>query len=115
MYVLIAIGIGILVHEFSHGALAIRFKSRVKSGGAFLSLFLLYGGFVELDEKEMKEKLSLPQLLTVYGGGVFANLLLAYLAVGLLLIANLPGLINYIGGGVVIAGVIKATQPIKPE
>ncbi|GGP19962.1 hypothetical protein GCM10007981_05770 [Thermocladium modestius] len=106
MYVLIAIGIGILVHEFSHGALAIRFKSRVKSGGAFLSLFLLYGGFVELDEKEMKEKLSLPQLLTVYGGGVFANLLLAYLAVGLLLIANLPGLINYIGG-VVIAGVIK--------
>jgi len=106
LYVLIAIGIGILVHEFSHGALAIRFGSRVKSGGAFLSLFLLYGGFVELDENDMKQRLSLIQLLTVYGGGVFANLLLAYLAVGLLYLTNMPGIINTLGG-VIITGVLK--------
>ncbi|MFP3316671.1 MAG: hypothetical protein RXN91_10080, partial [Caldivirga sp.] len=46
LIILIAIGISILIHEVSHGIVALRYGGRIKSGGAFLSLFILYGGFV---------------------------------------------------------------------
>ncbi|GGI86866.1 site-2 protease family protein [Vulcanisaeta souniana] len=88
IYIIVAIGIGILLHELAHGAVSSRYGIRIKSGGAFALLFLAFGGFVEIDEEELR-KMSLPIRLTVYSSGVFMNIILAYIAAALVGLALL--------------------------
>ncbi|WP_069807361.1 site-2 protease family protein [Vulcanisaeta thermophila] len=88
LYVIIAIGIGILLHELAHGAVASRYGVKIKSGGAFALLFLAFGGFVEIDEDEVR-RMSLPVKLTIYSSGVFMNIVLAYLAATLVSLMTL--------------------------
>ncbi|MGC8543389.1 MAG: site-2 protease family protein [Vulcanisaeta sp.] len=82
IYVIVAIGLGILLHELAHGAVSSRFGVRIKSGGAFALLFLAFGGFVEIDEEELRKR-SLLVRLAVYSSGVFMNIILAYIAIAL--------------------------------
>lgn len=73
---IIAILIVATVHEFSHGIFARRHKIKIKSTGfAFLKYFpLIFGAFVEQDEKQMNKKKEFKQMV-VLSAGVFANLI----------------------------------------
>lgn len=104
--ILIAIGISILIHEVSHGVVALRYGGRIKSGGAFLSLFILYGGFVEVDEADLRRRAGLRGILTMLSAGVFSNMVLSIVAIGIMYLALTPILQPYLSG-IVITGVVK--------
>lgn len=104
--ILIAIGISILIHEVSHGIVALRYGGRIKSGGAFLSLFILYGGFVEVDEADLRRRAGLRGILTMLSAGVFSNMVLSIVAIGIMYLALTPILQPYLSG-IVITGVVK--------
>ncbi|ABW01680.1 M50 family metallopeptidase [Caldivirga maquilingensis] len=104
--VLIAIGISILVHEVSHGIVALRYGGRIKSGGVFLSLFILYGGFVEVDEVDLRKRAGLRGVLAMLSAGVFANMILSIIAIGLMYLALIPALQPYLSG-IVITSIVK--------
>ncbi len=78
MLILVAIGISVLVHEIAHGAVAKKFKIPAKSGGFFTSFLILFGGFVELEENELRQR-GVEARLAVYSAGVVANVLLGVL------------------------------------
>ncbi len=72
-------GLGLLVtlvvHEFSHGILAIVEKVRVKSVGVIL-LLLPIGGFAEPDEEELK-KADPKARARIYASGITGNFIVA--------------------------------------
>ena len=80
----------LVVHEFSHGILAIREKISVKSIGLLL-FAIIPGAFVEPDEDELK-KADRPSRLRVYVAGSVANISLALIAIILvsLMSAGIP-------------------------
>ena len=69
----------IVVHEFSHGIMAIVEKINIKSIGLLL-FAILPGAFVEPDEEGMK-KLNILGRLRIYAAGSTANLSLALVSV----------------------------------
>ena len=87
IYVIIGASIGILLHEIFHGVLAKKFNVKIKSGGFFALLFIAFGGFIEIDENDLK-KLKPYQRLPIYSAGVIANLLIVYIVVIVALILN---------------------------
>ncbi|MEA1904419.1 MAG: site-2 protease family protein, partial [Candidatus Hadarchaeota archaeon] len=89
---LIAIGALVIVHEFSHGFVLRAQNLETKSVGGLL-LLAIPGAFVEPNEKQLK-KAPISKRLRVYGAGSFANILLALLCFGilLLLVAPKPGI-----------------------
>ncbi|WP_243669698.1 site-2 protease family protein [Vulcanisaeta sp. JCM 16161] len=109
VYIIIAIGIGILLHELAHGAVSSRYGIRIKSGGAFALLFLAFGGFVEIDEEELRSKGVLIRL-AVYSSGVFMNIVLAYIAVALVELALLSPPLTRTLLGTTIVYVVNSTD-----
>lgn len=77
-YGLIALATVLIVHEFSHGILAIVEKINVKSVGLML-FAILPGAFMEPDEEEMKEAKKFSKL-RIYAAGSMANITLAVMA-----------------------------------
>lgn len=77
-YGLIALATVLIVHEFSHGILAIVEKINVKSVGLML-FAILPGAFMESDEEEMKEAKKSSKL-RIYAAGSMANITLAVMA-----------------------------------
>lgn len=77
-YGLIALATVLIVHEFSHGILAIVKKINVKSVGLML-FAILPGAFMEPDEEEMKEA-NKSSKLRIYAAGSMANITLAVMA-----------------------------------
>ena len=77
-YGLIALATVLIVHEFSHGILAIVEKINVKSVGLML-FAILPGAFMEHDEEEMKEAKKSSKL-RIYAAGSMANITLAVMA-----------------------------------
>ena len=77
-YGLIALATVLIVHEFSHGILAIVEKINVKSVGLML-FAILPGAFMEPDEEEMKEAKKSSKL-RIYAAGSMANITLAVIA-----------------------------------
>ena len=77
-YGLIALATVLIVHEFSHGILAIVEKINVKSVGLML-FAILPGVFMEPDEEEMKEAKKSSKL-RIYAAGSMANITLAVMA-----------------------------------
>ncbi len=109
IYVIVAIGLGILLHEMAHGAVSSRFNVKIKSGGAFALLFLAFGGFVEIDEEELRSR-SLAVRLAVYSSGVFMNIVLAYIAVALVGLALLSPQLTQGLLGTTIVYVVNSTD-----
>ncbi|MFH1586214.1 MAG: site-2 protease family protein [archaeon] len=82
-YFLVAIAIVAIVHEGAHGIFMRRYGIGVKSTGfGFLGPILAF--FVEQDEKDMPKK-PIFQQLTVLAAGVFANLIIGIVFLGLLI------------------------------
>ena len=91
-YWIIAIFIIAVVHEFSHGILARKYNMKIKSSGfAFLGILLpvVPAAFVEPDEKELVKRPAKEQL-SVFAAGPFANILLAFIVVGLTALIATP-------------------------
>ncbi len=83
--IMISIGICILVHEIAHGVIAARFNVQIRSGGFISALFILFGGFVEIDNESLK-KVSTVRKLSLFSSGIFANVIFAYIVVALFLL-----------------------------
>ena len=97
IYIIIAISIGVVFHEIAHGVLALKYGSKIKSGGFFALMFIAFGGFVELDEEDLK-RISMWKRLTVYSAGVFTNILIVYIVCLIyVLISNSPLLYTLLG------------------
>ncbi len=77
-YGLIALASVLIVHEFSHGIIAVGEKISIKSIGLLL-FAILPGAFVEPDEDELKQAKKSSRL-RVYVAGSMANITLAVIA-----------------------------------
>jgi len=84
-YWIISIFIIALVHEYAHGVIARAHNIKVKSSGfAFLGILIpiIPAAFVEPDEKALRKR-PYKQQLSVFAAGPFANILLAFIVLGL--------------------------------
>lgn len=81
---LVPIGIAILLHELAHALVARAVGVRVKDAG-FILLAFIPGAFVEPDEGELRGA-PITSRLKVYSAGVTANVILAAVAFGLLIL-----------------------------
>jgi membrane-associated protease RseP (regulator of RpoE activity) len=78
-YVLLGLIIAIIVHEFSHGILALVDKIKVKSLG-ILYLIVPIGAFCEPDDEEVKKAHLLPRM-RIYASGPTANFVVVILSI----------------------------------
>ena len=104
-YGLIGLATVLVVHEFSHGILAVTEKISIKSIGLLL-FAIIPGAFVEPDEDELKAASKLSQL-RVYAAGSVANMSLAAIAFVLFLVISsyaIPG--NFSENGIEINRVV---------
>lgn len=101
-HLLISLALLIIVHEGSHGLMAVRERVPIKSVGAGL-LLILPLAFVEPDEKILAKRGKWPQL-RVFAAGSFANFIVAGLV---LLISFLLFSGMFTPGGVAFAGYEK--------
>ncbi|MEM2875157.1 MAG: site-2 protease family protein [Candidatus Hadarchaeales archaeon] len=85
---LIAVGLLLVVHEFSHGIMLRAHGLRTRSVGAMV-LVVLFGAFVEPDEKQL-EASAPSKRMRVYAAGSVANVLLAFVSLGLILLLLSP-------------------------
>lgn len=77
-YVIVALIVGIIVHEFSHGILTFAHGLKVKSLG-LLYLIVPLGAFCEPDEEELKLS-SVKKRMQVYAAGPMSNFIVAFIA-----------------------------------
>ncbi|WP_407424598.1 site-2 protease family protein [Methanobrevibacter sp.] len=104
-YGLIGLATVLVIHEFSHGILAVSEKISIKSIGLLL-FAIIPGAFVEPDEDELKESSRLSQL-RVYAAGSIANMSLAAVALVIFLVISsyaIPG--NFSENGIEINRVV---------
>jgi len=87
-YWIISIFILAIVHEFSHGVAARLHNIKLKSSGfAFLCVLIpiIPAAFVEPNEKKIK-KLGTMKQLSIFSAGPLANILLAFLVLGIFML-----------------------------
>ncbi len=104
LFFIIPLGLAILVHELAHGVMATAEELPLRSTGLIL-LGVLFGAFVEIDEKAEFEA-STDKLQRVLAIGVLANILMALLFVPIFFGANTMTEALYDqGNGVLVVGV----------
>ena len=84
-YMVIALAVTLLTHEFAHGLASSRDDIPIKSSG-LISFFVLFGAFVEPDEEYFEKEASPRARMRLLAAGSYANLLWGL--VFLLIIAN---------------------------
>lgn len=105
-YGLIGLATVLVVHEFSHGILAISEKINIKSIGLLL-FAIIPGAFVEPDEDELNLSSKLSQL-RVYAAGSVANISLAAISLIIfLLISSYAIPANFQENGIEISRVVS--------
>ncbi|MFQ6130283.1 MAG: site-2 protease family protein [Candidatus Hadarchaeaceae archaeon] len=93
---LVGIASVLFVHEFAHGFVLRAQGLETKSVGGMLFV-AIPGAFVEPDEEQLK-KAPILKRLRVFGAGSFANVLFAFLCLGILLLLLVPKPGVYISG-----------------
>ena len=83
VYMLIALAVAILTHEFSHGLASSRDNITIKSSG-LLAFFLLFGAFVEPDEEEFEKEASPKARMRMLAAGSYANLAWSFVFLAIL-------------------------------
>ncbi len=78
-YILLALVVAIIVHEFSHGILTLAGDLKVKSLG-LLYLIIPMGAFCEPDEEELK-KTKTAKRMRVYAAGPLANFVVVLISI----------------------------------
>ncbi len=105
-YGIFALAVAIIVHEFSHGVLARRWKVKIRSLGLLLFVVPI-GAFVEPDEEELKA-LDRRKRGTVYAAGPGSNMVLA-VAMALLFSLGMMGAVQAQALGMGITGVVEGS------
>lgn len=88
----LALFLVIVIHEFSHGIVAVANKIKIKSSGIFF-LGPLMGAFVEPDEKQLSKRSDVVQY-SVFAAGPLSNILLSLILAFILIFAVNPILDN---------------------
>jgi membrane-associated protease RseP (regulator of RpoE activity) len=76
-YIILALVVAIIVHEFSHGILTLAGDLKVKSMGILYLIFPI-GAFVEPDEEQMK-KTTITKRMRVYAVGPLSNFVVFFI------------------------------------
>ncbi|UCF49002.1 MAG: site-2 protease family protein [Thermoplasmatales archaeon] len=76
-YIILALIVAIIVHEFSHGILTLAGDLKVKSMGILYLIFPI-GAFVEPDEEQMK-KTKITKRMRVYAVGPLSNFVMFFI------------------------------------
>lgn len=103
-YGIFGLAVAIIVHEFSHGVLARRWKVKIRSLGLLLFVVPI-GAFVEPEEDELKA-LDRRQRGTVYAAGPGSNVVLA-VAMALLFSLGMMGAVQAKAPGMGITDVVE--------
>ncbi|MFX0134326.1 MAG: site-2 protease family protein [Candidatus Hodarchaeota archaeon] len=85
--ILIPLIIIMVSHELAHGIAARIDKIKLKSSG-FLMFFVLFGAFVEVDEKKLQKKSTTSQM-RVFSAGSFANIMVGFFTFTIFINANM--------------------------
>ena len=114
-YGILALAVAIIIHEFSHGILAMAEKIKVNALGLIFLIFPI-GAFVEPDEEEL-EKVSRRKRSRVFAAGPTSNMILAFVC-AVIFSSLMMGTLSPKTDGVVITGEV-ANSPfdisdIKP-
>ena len=113
-YVIIALVLVLLTHEFAHAIASLTDGIPLKSSGLFFAL-LFPGAFVELDEEKL-EKSALPTKLRVFASGSSSNIA-AWVLVSLLLVnfsASISPLYHE-SPGILVSGVVDGGGASRSE
>jgi membrane-associated protease RseP (regulator of RpoE activity) len=108
-YVLLGLIIAIVVHEFSHGILALVDKLKVKALG-ILYLIVPIGAFCEPDDEEVKKAKILPRM-RIYAAGPTANFVVVLLSILLFSAVFMPAVQPTNNGAVVF--MVDADSPAE--
>ncbi len=73
VYLLIALAVTLLTHEFAHGLASSKDDITIKSSG-LLAFLILFGAFVEPDEEEFEKKATPQARMRMLAAGSFSNL-----------------------------------------
>ncbi|MGQ4911941.1 MAG: site-2 protease family protein [Candidatus Thorarchaeota archaeon] len=84
VYMVIALTVTLLVHEFAHGFAASRDDITIKSSG-LLAFFVLGGAFVEPDEDAFEKEATPQARMRMLAAGSFSNMIWAFVFVLMLL------------------------------
>lgn len=103
-YGIVGLVIAIVLHEFSHGILAMAAKVKIKSLG-LLFLIVPLGAFVEPDEEELK-KVDKIKRCRVFASGPFANFVTG-LVCALIFSWVFMSALSPVAQGVFVTGVVK--------
>jgi membrane-associated protease RseP (regulator of RpoE activity) len=106
-YILISIAVLLIPHEVGHGIASVLDKVPLKSSGVFLAIFLP-GGFVEIDEENLKTRRARTKL-RVFAAGSYTNVVTWFIV--FLLITNFATSISPFyssnSNGVLITGLVN--------
>jgi len=98
-YIIIAVVIAIIVHEFSHGILTLVDKLKVKSLGILYLIFPI-GAFCEPDEEGLK-KADIKPRMRIYAAGPTSNMMVVLLSILLMSFVFMPAVQPAAEGAVV--------------
>ncbi len=87
LQIIIPLIIIMVSHELAHGIAARIDKIKLKSSG-FLMFLVLFGAFVEVDEKQLQKKSAKSQM-RVFSAGSFANLMVGFFTFTIFINANI--------------------------
>jgi membrane-associated protease RseP (regulator of RpoE activity) len=102
-YIIIALIVAVVVHEFSHGILTITSNLKVKSLG-LLYLIIPIGAFCEPDEKELKKAKTKPRM-RIFAAGPTSNF--AVVLVSIFLFSSFMSFVEPAGEGAIVFMVDK--------
>ena len=108
-YWIISIFILAIIHEYAHGVIARVHNLKVKSSGfAFLGILIpiIPAAFVEPDEKALRKRPHKHQL-SVFAAGPFANIIFAFIVLGLTVFIVSPIVDGMIDTNIEILGFIE--------
>ncbi len=88
LYIIVALIVAIVVHEFSHGILAYIGNLKVKSMG-ILYMIIPLGAFVEPDEEQLK-KTTIPKRIRLFAAGPMSNFVVALICLLLFSFVFMP-------------------------
>ncbi len=84
VYMLIALAVAILTHEFAHGFASSKDNIPIKSSG-LLGFFVMFGAFVEPDEEAFENDATPKARMRLLAAGSFANIAWSFVFLAILL------------------------------
>lgn len=105
-YIILALIVAVVVHEFSHGILTFANKLKVKSLG-ILYLIIPLGAFCEPDEKQL-QKTKTSNRMRVYAAGPTSNFVVVLLSIMLFSFLFMPS-VQYAADGIIILSIGEDT------